>query len=621
LPRPELQVLEDRLPPGQMWLGSTLGASFLAPSLTALQLDAAGDEAGVPAAPVDLQSASSGASALALTDAVAVPAQASFSFVNQAPVQTTSSTPASGTDGGNALQSGTTGLNQDGDLAGLAASAQRHIPGVASGALSANQPTSDAGGTSVSLVGSGGAIGFNGNLPPAVTAPQPALLHLTTNYGVHKGVAHSGGIPAPAQQGLGGGGGPLDVQTGPNVNTITGSDCPNGRGVIQSETAITSSFTPSGNEVVVVAYNDFRGFYCPQNGYQVTGWSYSVDGGQTFTEGKSLPGTTSLGGDPWLATGPDGTIYFASLYQPLYGMAILRGTPDDNAGVIWSQPTIIHTNGESYDKEAIAVDQNDGTIYVTFTGFGSPGGINLYRSQDGGLTFQGPYHVSSTGSAQGSSPAVGPNGEVYVAYGIGYPSDSGIGFAVSYDQGITWQDSHQIATVRNQLPLGADRSPAFPHIAVDTTGGPYTGNIYIAYQSATLSNKLDALMISSYDGGQTWNPPLQMNDDGGVGIQWMPTISVDANGFVNSFFYDRRDHPGTAYTALYFTQSQDGGQTFIPNIMATDQFSFWTQQSDGSPSWGDYMNAVSDGNDTIVAYADGRDDGHPDAYFIRASFS
>jgi hypothetical protein len=406
------------------------------------------------------------------------------------------------------------------------------------------------------------------------------------------------------------------VQIGDNIRANSRQDCGSGRGIIQSETSLAASYTPSGNEVIVVGYNDFRGFYCSGSGFQVTGWSYSVDGGQTFTDGGALPGRTSLGGDPWLASGPDGTIYYASLWNPLSGMAVLRGTPDDNAGVVWSNPVVI--SGDNYDKEAMAVDPNDGTIYITYTSF-RLGGIRMYKSTDGGLSFQGSTLISSTGSAQGSSPAIGPNGEVYVTYGIGYPNDNGIGFAVSYDQGATWHDHGRIATVVNRSVPGADRDPAFPHIAVDTSGGPNTGNVYIAYQSANLSNKLDALMISSNDGGTTWNAPLQMNDDGGVGIQWQPTISVDANGYVNTFFYDRRDNPGTNLTNLYFAQSQDGGQTFNANILATTATSNWHTVGDGTPAWGDYMNAISDGNDTIVAYADGRD-GDPDAYFTRASF-
>src|SRR5262249_1369855 len=109
---------------------------------------------------------------------------------------------------------------------------------------------------------------------------------------------------------------PQDVSIGDNVLVNSRTNCGGGPGIIPSETTLTTTFTPSGNEAIVVGYNDFRGFYCSGSGYQVSGWGYSLDGGQTFTDGGPLPGRTNLGGDPWLATGPDGTVYYVSLYQP-----------------------------------------------------------------------------------------------------------------------------------------------------------------------------------------------------------------------------------------------------------------------------------------------------------------
>jgi hypothetical protein len=420
-----------------------------------------------------------------------------------------------------------------------------------------------------------------------------------------------GAAVRPSQrQGHGGGIGPLDTQVGPNVRANSRDICPNGHGVIQSETAVAVS-----GSTVVVGYNDFRGFYCSNNGYQPSGWAFSLDGGQTFTDGGPLPGGTSWHGDPWLATGPDGTIYMAGLYSG--GMAVTRGTPTDT-GVDWSSPTQISVS--SADKEAMAIDPQSGAIYITYTSFSAPTGIDLFRSTDGGVSFQGPVSVSGAASLQASVPAIGPNGELYITWSIGYPNESGLGFARSLDGGQTFTVTPKIATTQIFQVPGTDRAPANPHIAVDTSGGPNNGNVYVAWQSKHLTGKGDSLLIRSTDGGDSWDDPVIINDDGGVGIQWFPTISVDSQGNLDAFFYDRRDNPNTTLTNLYFAQSTDGGQTFDPNVLVTEVPSEFKTFSDGTPAWGDYINSTTDGGDAIVAYADGRD-GDPDAYFVRLTFT
>jgi hypothetical protein len=397
----------------------------------------------------------------------------------------------------------------------------------------------------------------------------------------------------------------------PTVRANSRVDCypPQHNGIIQSETAIAVS----GN-AVVITYNDFRGFYCPflPPGYQVTGWAFSLDGGQTFTDGGPLPGGAALAGDGEMAVGPDGTIYLASLLNNLTGVGILQGTVTDT-GISWTNPTIISGDGR-YDKENIAVDPATGFIYVTYTLFGSPDGIRCTHSEDGGVTFLPAVSVRSGSNPQlqGSAPVIGPNGEVYVAYNIGYPADTGVGFAVSYDNGSTFVNRGQIANTARFTVSGADRAPAFPQNAVDNNPeSPYYGTIYVAWHSV-MNGQGEAVMTKSTDGGTTWNPAMPINPDFGPGIEYMPTLSVDNQGRVNAFFYSRRGETGTN-TDLYFAQSVDGGNSFTSPTQVNEVPSNWHLVGDGTPAWGDYINSVTIGTDAYVAYADGRD-GDPDAY-------
>ena len=385
----------------------------------------------------------------------------------------------------------------------------------------------------------------------------------------------------------------------------SGPNCPGGgQGRLQSETTIGWAIGESF--AFVVGYNDFRGFYCQSLGYQVTGISYSLDFGNTWRDQGSLPGGTALRGDPWLATGPDGSIYLASLWNGLQGIALLKGTPT-LTGINWSNPTVATGGGNSYDKEAMAIDWNTGYIYVTFTQFGTGGrGIEVLRSINGGQSFE-PNRRINTGAFQGSFPAIGPASQVYVAYNIGYPSNTGIGFALSTNLGVNWTDRGQVAPVTNFTIPGFNRGthPLFPSMAVDTSGGPNHGNIYIAYSSAHGRNG-DVYVIRSTNGGTSFSAPVKVNDDTTTGIQFYPTISVDWSGNVHVYFYDRRDAPGTASTHLYFAQSTNGGVSFDANIRVTDVPTVWGSSSDGTPNFGDYIGSMAIGDYSFVAYADGR---------------
>src|SRR6266566_565802 len=79
----------------------------------------------------------------------------------------------------------------------------------------------------------------------------------------------------------------------------------------QSETAIAVS-----GSNVAVGYNDSQnGLLFLVAGDDLTGYGYSTDGGQTFTDGGVLPnagGSVNVG-DPWLASDGGGNMYFSTL--------------------------------------------------------------------------------------------------------------------------------------------------------------------------------------------------------------------------------------------------------------------------------------------------------------------
>jgi len=404
----------------------------------------------------------------------------------------------------------------------------------------------------------------------------------------------------------------LDAAIGPNTLVNSRELCPGGRGNTQSET----SMAMFGN-VIVAAFNDSRGFFC--TGRSRLGWAFSLDGGQSFTDGGTLPGGGTLwsNGDPTVAVGPDGTFYVAGISNNFRGMSVSRGTVGKD-GITWTFPVQAVTGSGTIDKELLAVDQVSGTVYMAY---GRSQRIEVIRSDDQGDTWSSPAVVAPS-MGVGVFPLVAPSGRVYVAWLDGWPNpNQRMLFSSSDDGGASFSSPLEIARVCPFNVPGFNRGqvPAFPSVALDTSGGDFDGRVYVAWHSIC-SGDADAWLSSSDDGGLTWSDPVVINnDDPTTALQFSPTVSVDANGIVNAFFYDRRENPGTGITNVYFAQSFNGGAFFAANVRITEVATNWSATaSDITPNMGDYMFSISAGSDALVIWSDGRS-GDPDAYFARIS--
>lgn len=402
----------------------------------------------------------------------------------------------------------------------------------------------------------------------------------------------------------------LDAIIGANVRANSRETCADGRGITQSETAIAAF-----GDNIVVAFNDTRGGCDTSRG--LIGYAYSRDGGLTFVDGGGLPHDFDSG-DPWLAVNSNGTFFLSGIWQRTNALAIVRGTFTET-GLTWDTPTVL--GGRLYDKPALTMDPNDGTLYLAYTRLFV--GIQVRRSTDDGRTWATSTTIPNTAANQGAFPVVGPAGEVYVAIVQPNLPSGMIKVAKSENGGRSFYAPVPVGDVCGFVIPGLNRPEtqqrllAMPTLGVDTTGGVYNGNLYAAWHSGCGSNG-DVLLSRSEDGGSTWSDPVRVTDDVSGGMRFYPSLSVDANGYVNVIFYDRRENPGTAVTNVYFAQSRDGGRTFT-NTKVTSVASDWTQaRFDAQPNYGDYIYSISVGSDVLATWADSRD-GDPDTYFARIS--
>jgi len=368
-----------------------------------------------------------------------------------------------------------------------------------------------------------------------------------------------------------------------------------------------SSTTP---EEVSIAINPVN----PLNlaaGANISYQYYSMDGGLTWTE-RNLTSTLGVWGDPCLIYDGDGNLYFAHLSNPQSGnwidrIVVQRSmdggiTWNDGAGVGLTSPA------KAEDKEWLAVDLTNSpyynNIYMSWTEFDSYGSsfpgdssrILFSYSSDSGETWSAPLKISDRGgdcidddnTVEGAVPAVGPNGEVYVAWS----GPLGIMFDKSLDGGQTFGTDIFVTDLAEGWALNVDgvyRCNGMPVTVCDISNSPYNGTIYVMYSDQPDTNiNTEVLLIKSTDGGNTWGDVVKVNNDSTERHQFFHWFTIDqTTGYLYAVFYDRRNTSGNA-TDVYLACSTDGGQSFT-NIKISES-SFTTLP------WvffGDYINVAA----------------------------
>ncbi len=337
----------------------------------------------------------------------------------------------------------------------------------------------------------------------------------------------------------------------------------------------------------------------------------SNDGGYTWTANVLVSQAYGVWGDPVVIIDTLEHFYFFHLSNPPGGNWIDRIVcqKSTDKGLTWSDGNYMGLNGpKAQDKEWAVVDRTNNNIYVTWTQFDQYGSsapecktiIRFSKSTDAGETWSEAVKVNivdgdcldSDGTVEGSVPAVGPNGEIYVSWA----GPNGIVFNRSLDQGETWLD-YEIHV--DEMPGGWDisipgiyRSNGFPVTVCDLSGGPDHGTIYINWSDQRNgTHDTDIWLSKSTDGGDTWTPPVRVNNDPPGKQQFFTWMTIDqVTGYLWFVFYDRRHHDNNM-TDVYMAVSTDGGETFLNFKVSEEPFTPF-----GSIFFGDYNNVAAHDN-------------------------
>ncbi|MBO0361100.1 T9SS type A sorting domain-containing protein [Hymenobacter sp. BT186] len=343
----------------------------------------------------------------------------------------------------------------------------------------------------------------------------------------------------------------------------------------------------------------------------------SLDGGQTWTW-RTLTSPYSVWGDPVVVADTTGAFYYFHLSNP--GATTIAFPFIDRLVVQRAASAATPFNYRSFfaynppkqqDKEWVAVDRRTNALYVTWTEFDTYGSLGsqdssrilFSRSTDQAQTWSTPRRISFYGgdavdedaTVEGAVPAVGPNGEVYVAWA----GPRGIVFNRSLDGGQTWLPRER--TIVNQpggweqaVP-GIYRANGLPVTVCDVSPGPTRGNLYVNWTDQRNGpTDTDVWLARSADGGQTWSAPIRVNNDPPGRHQFFTWMTVDqVTGHLWCVFYDRRNNSSAldTRTEVFAARSTDGGQTFQNFRLSQSPFT-----PDETIFFGDYTNITAHNN-------------------------
>jgi len=405
----------------------------------------------------------------------------------------------------------------------------------------------------------------------------------------------------------------------------------------QSETSVAVS-----GSRVAVGYNDSQhtGLFLTA-GSGLSGYSYSTDGGASFTDGDVLPNRPEFVnlGDPWLTSDRAGNMYYSTLSVDVFNfnldVAVAKST---DGGRTWSDPVPVTRPPfeifYSGDKDAMAAGPNPSApakdnLYVAYDDFSFDStngnffiGLPVARSTDGGATWQITYadrfnasQFAGCSFAQyiGAVPIVASNGTLYVsAEKISVDDPDCTGVPPSFSEwifkstngGQTFGAGVKIADVTPSVPNGLlklgegqyMRNLEFPTMAF------LGGALYVAWNDGA-SGHSHIRLAKSTDGGQTWSLSFATQ---GSNDELQPSLTGDSA--LHLLYYRRNNNNtldvflanssnGSGFPAQRVTTASSPGVPTFPQFDPIIAFGYM----------GDYIGSATDGTHQYFAWGDNRD--------------
>ncbi len=337
--------------------------------------------------------------------------------------------------------------------------------------------------------------------------------------------------------------------------------------VTQTETFITTH--PTNPSILFASANTIN----LSTGFVSEGIYVSTNAGATWAGNDTCTGApiTFHRGDPGIAIDKDGRLILIRL-ATIPGLYAHYST---NNGLTWSSQRTVAT--EDQDRAALVSDGDPGSAdygrsYAIWVRFSPPYPVLRAYTDDGGANWSAPAQINNPPQrCNGGEVAIGPGGSVNACWAgviaVSPFTEDYVGFARSTSGGTSWTVDENAFDTNGIAGTFATKSNirvnGLPRIAVDASGGPRDGWIYVVTTEKNLApagTDPDVVLHRSTNNGATWSAGVRVNQDATNNgkHQWFPAVHVDEAGGVNVLYYDDRTTTSDS-ASVFLSRSTDGG--------------------------------------------------------------
>lgn len=336
-------------------------------------------------------------------------------------------------------------------------------------------------------------------------------------------------------------------------------------------------YNPSN--IFIVSYSEtLGGLVTSSSENQGSTWATN-----TIADGSdSLPPANPSDAYPSVAWDASSNIYIAYFPSTYEGVAVIMST---NGGETFTAVTNLAENDATDTPRIAAGPPSAPGIWVVYKDYSknqSPLIAQGLQTSVSNAVFGPPWTIPGSGSSGEPDIAVGPQGQVMVAFQDTLDGSAAAHIYTAVNTNAFGTNGFSAASLATSDAVGgltyiAAQSTgigisATPRLAFDNDPHSiYAGRVYLAYAYKPASGGPNIGIRSSTTAGKQWSSEVKVNDDTTTMSHFFPTVAVDPQtGLVGCAWFDCRNDQGANSTVLQqgTTQTITFSNLMFTNILA-----------------------------------------------------